>query len=63
VEEPTCQSSTDELVEDLARPEAFTTLTDSLAGGATYYYVMTAIDANLVESVASQEVAAIVPEP
>ena len=44
-------------------PQAQTTFVDSLPGGATYYYVVTAVDANLVESVTTPEIAATIPQP
>jgi len=44
-------------------PQAQTTFIDSLPGGATYYYVVTAVDANLVESVTTPEIAATIPQP
>ncbi|MFI5110970.1 MAG: choice-of-anchor D domain-containing protein, partial [Terriglobales bacterium] len=44
-------------------PQAQTTFIDSLPGGATYYYVVTAVDANLVESVTTPEIAATIPHP
>jgi len=44
-------------------PQAQTTFIDSLPGGATYYYVVTAVDANLVESVTTPEIAAAIPQP
>jgi len=44
-------------------PQAQTTFSDSLPGGATYYYVVTAVDANLVESVTTPEITATIPQP
>jgi len=44
-------------------PQAQTTFIDSLPGGTTYYYVVTAVDANLVESVTTPEIAATIPQP
>jgi len=44
-------------------PQTQTTFVDSLPGGATYYYVVTAVDANLVESVTTPEIAATLPQP
>ncbi|MGA9208245.1 MAG: discoidin domain-containing protein [Terriglobales bacterium] len=44
-------------------PQPQTTFIDSLPGGATYYYVVTAVNASLVESVTTPEVAATIPQP
>ena len=43
---------------------ALSTYTDSTVGsGQTYFYVVTAVDANSVESTDSSEVSAIIPFP
>jgi hypothetical protein len=44
-------------------PQTETTFTDSVPGGATYFYIVTAVDANLVESLPSAEVPATIPAP
>ncbi len=38
-----------------------TSFQDQVAGGQTWYFIVTAVDANLVESIPSNEVAAVVP--
>lgn len=42
-------------------PSAATNFQDHVLGGQTWYYVVTAVDANLVESLGSNEVPAVVP--
>ncbi|MGC2322473.1 MAG: discoidin domain-containing protein, partial [Terriglobales bacterium] len=44
-------------------PQPQTSFVDSLPGGATYFYVVTAVDANQIESVTSPEVTATIPAP
>ena len=44
-------------------PQPQTSFVDSLPGGATYFYVVTAVDANQIESVTSPEVTATIPVP
>lgn len=44
-------------------PQLQTAYTDSLPGGATFYYVVTAVDANMVESVVPPELVATIPAP
>ena len=44
-------------------PQAQTTFVDSVPGGSTYYYVVTAVNASLVESVTTPEIPATIPQP
>jgi len=43
-------------------PQPQTTVTDTLPGGATYFYMVTAVGANQVQSAPSQEAAVTIPE-
>jgi len=44
-------------------PSTQTAFVDSLPGGATYYYVVTALNSSQIESVTSPEVTAVIPAP